>query len=139
MPNANEKRAARLFNAGVIEVAPDGPLQDRRGRFTTATNPRRKMILVRFTDAEHQRIMDAAKRGAGMSVSNYLRHCGLGMSVPAKADLEAVSELRRQGGLMKLLAMKLSEYPGNDELSQQLKEQLTHVNRVLIRLASDSQ
>lgn len=40
-----------------------------------------------------------------LSISEYMRRCALGRAVSSRSDQEALRELRRQGGLIKHLAL----------------------------------
>lgn len=53
---------------------------------------------------EHDSIAEKAKECA-LSISEFLRRCALGRAVSSRSDQEALSELRRQGGLIKHLAL----------------------------------
>jgi hypothetical protein len=52
---------------------------------------------------EYAAIAEKAKECA-LSISEFLRRCALGRAVSSRSDQEALSELRRQGGLIKHLA-----------------------------------
>ncbi len=40
----------------------------------------------------------------GLSLSEYMRRCALGLAIHSRVDAEALRELRRHGGLIKHLA-----------------------------------
>jgi len=46
----------------------------------------------------------AKARECALSSSEYVRRCALGRALSTRIDLEALAELRRQGGLIKHLA-----------------------------------
>jgi hypothetical protein len=57
---------------------------------------------VRLTEAEREHIASEAD-ACGISVSSFIRQRSLGKHIAAKADLRALAELRRLGGLLKHL------------------------------------
>ncbi|MBQ7262096.1 MAG: MobB mobilization protein [Synergistaceae bacterium] len=61
-----------------------------------------KRIHFRMTEQEHLAVETAASV-AGVSVSEYMRRRALGHRVAAKADLAILSELRRLGGMLKMI------------------------------------
>jgi hypothetical protein len=72
-----------------------------------ATNPngelRSTSMLIRMRPTERAAIESRATI-CRLSVSEYLRRCALRKHVEPRADVDAVGELRRQGGLIKHLA-----------------------------------
>ena len=60
-------------------------------------------VEIRMSPDEHSAIADKADK-CRLSVSEFLRRCALGRAVSSRSDQEALSELRRQGGLIKHLA-----------------------------------
>ena len=60
-------------------------------------------VLIRLRPTERVAIAGRAK-SCRLSISEYFRRCALRKDVQPLADVEAVAELRRQGGLIKLLA-----------------------------------
>src|SRR5579863_2134461 len=60
-------------------------------------------MLIRMCPTERAAITSRAS-DCHLSVSEYLRRCALRKNVDPRADVEAVAELRRQGGLVKHLA-----------------------------------
>lgn len=67
----------------------------RTGLKTTA-------LAFRVSNSEHALIQCAAADCA-MSVSEYCRSQTLGKTITHRVDIEAIAELRRQGGLLKQL------------------------------------
>lgn len=57
-------------------------------------------ISVRFTEKEHGLLLEEADI-SGLSLSAYIRQRSMGRRVSSKADLRALAELRRIGGLLK--------------------------------------
>ena len=60
-------------------------------------------LLIRLSADEHGRIRERAESCA-VAVSEYVRRCALDRPLTARVDIEALLELRRQGGLIKHLA-----------------------------------
>ena len=60
-------------------------------------------VRCRVSVETYERIAEAAEM-AGMSIGRYARYRLEGSRVPDKSRLRLVNELKRQGGLMKLLA-----------------------------------
>lgn len=67
-----------------------------------ATPNRTERYTIRFTLDETKEIADRAK-AAGLSVADYLRKSAFGKRITPKVDLHLVNELRRIGGLLKLV------------------------------------
>ena len=63
---------------------------------------RTKVAQFRLTEDEFARLRAHAET-AGLSVSSYCRAVTLGHRVAAKVDFATISELRRLGGLCKLI------------------------------------
>lgn len=68
-----------------------------------------RRVEVRFTQEEYNRAAEKAM-GAGLSFSEYVRRCVLNRRIASKVELRTLSaernilaELRKQGGLMKLI------------------------------------
>ena len=57
-------------------------------------------IDFRVTRGERQEIQEEAE-ASGLSVSEYVRRRALGRRVDSVTDVKMISELRRQGGLLK--------------------------------------
>jgi hypothetical protein len=62
------------------------------------------VLLIRLSADEHARIKQRAESCA-VTVSEYVRRCALDRPLTARVDIEALAELRRQGGLIKHLAL----------------------------------
>jgi hypothetical protein len=60
-------------------------------------------MLIRMCPTERAAIASRAT-ACRLSVSEYLRRCALRKNVQPRADVDAVADLRRQGGLIKHLA-----------------------------------
>lgn len=59
--------------------------------------------VIRLRPTERAAIASRAT-ACHLSVSEYLRRCALRKNVQPRADVDAIAELRRQGGLIKHLA-----------------------------------
>ena len=68
----------------------------------TAKSPLLKVLNVRVTTAERATVVEQA-RACGLTVSSYCRSLILGRVVTSRTDLTVVNELRRLGGLVKLV------------------------------------
>lgn len=66
---------------------------------------RTNQVRIRLTASEKSRIGRAAG-AAGLSASEYLRRRALGQAVVARADVEAVRQLRRVGANLNQLARR---------------------------------
>lgn len=89
------------------------------------------MIHVRVTSAEKEEIK-AAANAAALSPSQYLRRRCLGRAVTAKTDLAVLSELRRLGGLVKLIHTE-----SGGAYSQQTAEALRRLVAAVDRVGLD--
>lgn len=69
---------------------------ERRGKYPC-------VVRARLSIETRERIGEAAEM-AGLSVGRYIRYRLEGSKVPDKSKLILVNELRRQGGLLKMLA-----------------------------------
>lgn len=72
--------------------------EERRGKYPC-------IIRTRVSLEQHEKIKEAAEI-AGMRLSSYARHRLAGAHVSSKMDLQTLHEIRRQGGLLKMLAMQ---------------------------------
>jgi hypothetical protein len=70
---------------------------------TRAVDRRSTFFLMRMSPTERATI-DRKARQCNLSKSEYMRRCALGRPLSTQSDADAVSELRRQGGLIKHLA-----------------------------------
>jgi hypothetical protein len=61
-------------------------------------------LLIRLSADERARIKQRAESCA-VTVSEFIRRCALDRPLTGRADIEALAELRRQGGLIKHLAL----------------------------------
>lgn len=57
---------------------------------------------IRFTEDEAKAIEDNASI-AGMTFANYIRHSALGVKIKSRLELKMIAELKRVGGLLKLV------------------------------------
>ena len=64
--------------------------------------PRRAVLNIHVAASERKAVLDQARAG-GLTVSSYCRSLILGRVVTSRADLTVVNELRRLGGLLKLV------------------------------------
>jgi hypothetical protein len=84
-------------------------------------------ISVRMTPAEKKEIHRQAKE-CGMSISEYVRNAIRGVSPVSRVDREAVTNLKKTGGLLKLAITR-----GYDE------EKLNKILLVLIKITKELQ
>ena len=68
-----------------------------------ADDRRSIFFLMRMSPRERATIASKAHE-CNLSISEFLRRCALGKHLSTQSDAQAVSELRRQGGLIKHLA-----------------------------------
>ena len=85
-------------------------------------------IDFRVTREERQEIQEEAE-ASGLSVSEYVRRRALGRRVDSVMDVKMISELRRQGGLLKKI---YSESGGM--YSEKTAVALANINRFIERL-----
>lgn len=88
------------------------------------------VISARFTRAEKDAIRDTA-REAGMSLSAYARRRLLGHVVTAGTDRATIRELRRTGGLLKLVHIE-----SEGAYSTRTADALDAVRRCIDRIAA---
>jgi hypothetical protein len=62
-------------------------------------------ITIRFTRPEKDELIEKSEL-TGLSLSEYIRRRCLGRKVAAHVDEAMIRELRRQGGLLKMLSLK---------------------------------
>ena len=63
-------------------------------------------VDFRLTREEREEIQEQAE-ASGLSVSEYVRRRALGRRVDSVTDVKMISELRRQGGLLKKIYRSL--------------------------------
>lgn len=85
-------------------------------------------IPVRCSSAQKE-LINAKAQLCGLSTSEYLRRLGIGDQVEAKADLVAIGQLNRFGGLLKHLYS--TSYGAH---SAETKEALDQVNQLLKKM-----
>ena len=88
------------------------------------------IISARFTHAEKAAIRETV-RDAGMSLSAYARRRLLGHVVTAATDRAVLRELRRTGGLLKLVHVE-----SNGAYSKETAAALDAVRRCIDRIAT---
>ena len=100
----------------------------------TSGNDQRKTdaILVRVSPDEHAFLRQRANACA-VTVSEYVRRCALNRPIAARADIEALAELRRQGGLIKYLASTDRHY------AYEYRVALNLLHEAIRRVTRDSQ
>ena len=74
-----------------------------KGEFLT------KNINIRVTQRERDAIQEQAEV-SGLSISEYIRRRVYGRYIPSRIEKRMLSELRRQGGLLKYILMSHKEY-----------------------------
>ncbi|WP_312283853.1 plasmid mobilization protein [Candidatus Igneacidithiobacillus taiwanensis] len=70
-----------------------------------AADMKMRVLSFRVTDEDYQRIRQWAEL-AGLTPGQFARARALGMPVQARGDLALINELRRQGGLLKHIAIE---------------------------------
>lgn len=80
-------------------------------------------VRCRVSEETYERIAEAAEM-AGMSIGRYARYRLEGSRVPDKSKLRLANELKRQGGLMKLLA---SQGQPTGEIMTEIKRTLKQI------------
>ena len=82
-------------------------------------------IDFRVTREERQEIQEEAE-ASGLSVSEYVRRRALGRRVDSVTDVKMISELRRQGGLLKKIYSESGEM-----YSEKTAVALANINRFI--------
>lgn len=89
-------------------------------------------VLVRVSPDEHAFLRQQADACA-VTVSEYVRRCALDRPLTTRADIEALAELRRQGGLIKYLASTDRHH------AYEYRVALNLLHEAIRRVARDSQ
>ena len=89
-------------------------------------------LLIRLSADEHGRIKQRAESCA-VTVSEYIRCCALDRPLTARIDIEALAELRRQGGLIKHLAS------GDSSHAYEYRVALNLIHEAIRKLVRDSE
>lgn len=82
-------------------------------------------IDFRVTVEERQEIQEQAE-ASGLSVSEYVRRRALGRRVDSVTDVKMISELRRQGGLLKKIFND-----SNGMYNEEIKIALDNINKFI--------
>lgn len=82
-------------------------------------------IDFRVTVEERQEIQEQAE-ASGLSVSEYVRRRALGRRVDSVTDVKMISELRRQGGLLKKIFND-----SNGMYNEEIKIALYNINKFI--------
>lgn len=93
-----------------------------------------KRIGFRLSDDEYARLLEEAELH-GMTFSQLARNRLVGTHITSKIDAQAVAELRRQGGLLKHLAMTMAGTSAFDPA--QLRGTLRTINECILKIHSD--
>lgn len=93
-----------------------------------------RMLKVRYSEAEAVRLAEMASQ-VGISQSELIRRWISEKRIVSRADARLVSEMRREGGLLKHLALMLIEERTNTKLAEELFAQGVS----LLRLAKKAQ
>jgi len=88
-------------------------------------------IDFRVTLEERQEIQEQAE-ASGLSVSEYVRRRALGRRVDSVTDVKMISELRRQGGLLKKIFND-----SNGMYNEKIKIVLDNINKFIESLESE--
>lgn len=105
------------------------------GNKLPAARRRSHVIAVRVTEAEYQRLADAAAVRQ-MTVSSYLAAIAAGRSTEAKLTMGAINELRRQGGLFKLALIDVHDSGIRLELRLALNAVQSAINAIVAGVQS---
>lgn len=82
---------------------------------------------VRMTEAEKVVLAERAD-AAGLTLSRYVRDAAMGRRIVSRADLKAIAELRRLGGLLKL---GMSKDPAHrDDYAELLAQIVAAIKRI---------
>jgi len=92
-----------------------------------------RRIFIRITDAEKAVIRDQAK-GAGLTMSEYMRRIAFNKRIVSKMDQKALGELARLGGLQKHLLKQIKGLPDEEGLRKGLNSTLSAVLNAVSRL-----
>ena len=88
-------------------------------------------MLIRLSTDERTIIKERAASCA-VTVSEYVRRCALERPLTARIDIEALAELRRQGGLIKHLAS------GDSSHAYEYRVALNLIHEAIRKLVCDS-
>lgn len=100
-------------------------------KFEKKENPMTERIPVRCTQTEKDAIRVRAEL-AGLSMSEYLRNCGLGRRINSKVDIASIGQLQKFGGLLKHLYST-----SNGTHDMETKEALDTTNALLKKMLED--
>ena len=89
-----------------------------------------RRIFIRITDAEKAIIKDQAK-GAGLTMSEYMRRIAFNKRIISKMDQKALGELARLGGLQKHLLKQIKGLPDEEGLRKGLNSTLLAVQNAM--------
>lgn len=81
-----------------------------------------RMLKVRYTDTESSRLAEIASE-AGLSQSEIIRRWINEKRIVSRVDQKMIAEMRRAGGLLKHLALRLIEERANKKLAEELFSQ----------------
>jgi hypothetical protein len=90
-----------------------------------------KIIMVRATPEEHEKIKEKAS-DLGLSVPAFLRACSLSKKTRSRTDAHVLNELRRLGGLQKLLFNE-----GGGALSKEYAGILIEIKTAISRIGAE--
>jgi len=89
------------------------------------------MLTVRVTREEKERLR-ADSEAAGLTISELVRRRYFGRPIVSKADLMMINELRRQGGLLKMIHNQT-----NGAYSEQMMAAVIDIRDAIERFASE--
>ena len=95
-----------------------------------STTPRRAVLNIHVAATERKAVPEQA-RACGLTVSSYCRSLILGRVVTSRTDLATVNELRRLGGLLKLVHTE-----SRGAYSASTAAALADVRRAIARIAA---
>ena len=96
-----------------------------------STTPRRAVLNIHVAATERKAVLEQA-RACGLTVSSYCRSLILGRVVTSRTDLATVNELRRLGGLLKLVHTE-----SRGAYSASTAAALADVRRAIARIAAE--
>jgi predicted DNA binding CopG/RHH family protein len=118
----------------LLRATPRDPTEQEKTMARTKQNEvATRRIFIRITDAEKAVIKDQAK-GAGLTMSEYMRRIAFNKRIVSKMDQKALGELARLGGLQKHLLKQIKGLPYEEVLRKELNLTLSAVLNAVSRL-----
>ena len=115
----------------LLRATPRDPTEKEKTMARTKQNEvATRRIFIRITDAEKAVIKDQAK-GAGLTMSEYMRRIAFNKRIVSKMDQKALGELARLGGLQKHLLKQIKGLPDEEGLRKGLNSTLLAVQNAM--------